>query len=421
MILEKYISKRLIVVIAVLSLVFAVVGLPMLVVSLVPKTAPINASITVEAGTETVSCDLFKKEADKDTDIKLLTDLSKIDLCKTGCYDIQLSCDDDTYTSVLTIVDTTPPTATPVDNEIYNDQTLDVNAFVTDIKDFSEVSAEFVTVPDFTKVGEQTVEIKLTDTSGNNTVVSAKLSVIKDTVAPVFGKMRDISVRIGETISYKKGVTVTDDRDESVSFSVDKSKVNLQKEGTYTITYTASDKEGNTATATRTVKVLPKLVITQELVDGMAKDILKKIITDGMTQHQKIKTIYDYVRKNMTYVSSPETDIPNAAYVGFTKKRGDCFNYLAMTKLLLDHAGIENKRIERYGGASTHYWLLVNIGTGWYHYDTTPQSIESPYKCFMKTNAEVWAYAKSRKDGRADYYNFKEDLYPEIATAKYTY
>lgn len=421
MIVEKYISKRFIIIIAIVALLFAVVALPMLVISLVPKTAPVNAAITVEAGTKNLSCELFKKETDNDIDIKLLTDVSKIDLCKTGCYDIELSCDKDIYTSVLTIVDTTPPTATMVDKEIYNDETIDVNAFIADIKDFSKVTAEFVAVPDFTKVGEQTVEILLTDAAGNKAVVTAKLMVKKDTVAPVFGKMNTITVRLGNTVSYRNGVSVTDNRDEKVSFQVDNSKVNLQKEGTYTITYTATDKAGNTATATRTVKVLPKLVIDQELVDGMAKDVLKKIIKSGMTQHQKIEAIYNYVRNNMTYVSSPEKDIPNAAYVAFTKKRGDCFNYLAMTKLLLDHAGIQNMRIDRFGGSSTHYWLLVNVGTGWYHFDTTPQSWQSPFRCFMKTNQEVWDYAKSRKDGRADYYNFKEDLYPQIATEKYKY
>lgn len=413
----KHIPRRITMLIAIIFLMLATVGVTVFIMSLFPKASPVNANVTVEAGMQEISETLFQKDAEKE--ITLLTDMSKIDLSKPGCYDIEFSCDKDTFTSVLTVVDTTPPTATSVDKKIYNDETLNAEAFVTDILDISEVTVSYVETPNFTKLGQQTVNVMLEDSFGNQTKISANLTVIEDTVAPKFAKMSDLSVRIGETLSYKKGVTVTDNRDESVSFKVDSSKVNPSKEGTYSVTYTATDKAGNTATATRIVKILPKLVINQELVDGMAKDILKKIIKNGMTQHQKIETIYNYVRNNMTYVSSPEKDIPNAAYVAFTKKRGDCYNYLAMTKLLLDNAGIENKRVDRYGGSSTHYWLIVNIGTGWYHYDTTPQSWQSPYRCFMKTNKEIWDYAKSRKDGRSDYYNFNQSLYPEIATTPY--
>ena len=91
-----------------------------------------------------------------------------------------------------------------------------------------------------------------------------------------------------------------------------------------------------------------------------------------------------------------------------------------MVKYMLDECGIENMLVERYGGKTTHYWHLVNVGTGWYHYDTTPQSLEDPFRCFMKTDEQVWAYAKSRHDGRSDYYNFDTSKYPERATEKYT-
>ena len=87
--------------------------------------------------------------------------------------------------------------------------------------------------------------------------------------------------------------------------------------------------------------------------------------------------------------------------------------------MLLDRCGIENLPVERYKAKSSHYWLLVNIGTGWYHYDPSPQSLDDPFRCFMKTDAQVKAYSQNRSDGRNDYYKFDESKYPDRTTEKY--
>ena len=99
--------------------------------------------------------------------------------------------------------------------------------------------------------------------------------------------------------------------------------------------------------------------------------------------------------------------------------RGDCYNYFALTKVMLDLSGIDNIPVERYKGKTTHFWLLVNIGTGWYHFDTSPQSGENAFRCFMKTDAQVTKYAKNRTDGRKDYYRIDKTKYPALATEKY--
>jgi len=214
-------------------------------------------------------------------------------------------------------------------------------------------------------------------------------------------------------------VTATDDRDGQLQFSVDSSRVNLEQEGIYRIIYEASDSSGNTTKVERAIQVSASLVINQELVEEKAREILDKIIREDMNDHEKIKQIYNYVRKNVAYSSSSEKDILSAAYKAMVKRKGDCYNYFAMAKVLLDLCGIDNLPIERYKAKSSHYWLLVNVGTGWYHYDPSPQSAEDPFRCFMKTDKQVKAYAKSRVDGRSDYYKFNEELYPERATETY--
>lgn len=394
-------------------------GIVVYIIFFMPRKSPVYESVRVEVGSQSVSVDQFKIEAEKS--VELLTDIKKIDLTKVADHKIGFKYHRQIFYSVLSVVDTTPPTATAVSKEIYNDETLTPSDFVTEIKDYSEVKTEFATSPDFTKVGEHTVEIKLTDKYGNKAVIPAKLVVKKDVTPPEIKGMSNITIRVGQTASYKKGVTATDDRDGELEYTVDSSKVDLQKEGEYTVTYTATDKSGNVTTAQRKLTVLPKLVINRALVDSMAKDVLKKIITPNMNSHQKVKAVFNWVRSNMVYTSSKENDIPNAAYVAFEKKRGDCFNYYAVTTVLLDNCGIENMKVERYGGKTSHYWLLVNAGTGWYHYDTTPQNNSGSFRCFMKTDQEVWDYAKSRSDKRTDYYNFDTSKYPARATEKYPY
>ena len=406
-------NKKLIIA---LVLAGAVLAAALVICAVVFAPPPVVESVTMEAGSEQIPLMQFPKE---DKIVTLVTDVSGIDLKQPGEYTLEFAYKRKIFFSTLRIVDTTPPTGTPVEHTIYNDQTLTVEDFVTDIQDLTPVSVSFAQTPDFTKVGDQTVQVKLTDTSGNVGIVEAKLTVIADTTFPEFSPMEELVVNIGQTVSYRKGITATDDRDGPLSFTIDSSGVNLEKEGVYVIKYQATDSSGNTTTVERKLTVSAALVVNQELVEEKAKEVLSRIITQDMSDHDKIYAIFYYVRRNVTYSNAANKDILTAAYQAMVKRKGDCYNYFALAKVLLDQCGIDNLPVERYKGKSSHYWLLVNIGTGWYHYDPSPQSDEDPFRCFMKTDAQVKAYARSRSDGRSDYYKFDESKYPARATEKY--
>ena len=378
--------------------------------------SPVHETLSVELGSDSVEVSQFYKEGKT---ARLLSDLSSIDLGAPGTYELSFGYRNRVYKSVLSVVDTVAPTAKPVEQTIYNDQTLEPSDFVTDIFDLTEVSVTFGKTPDFTKAGQQTVTILLTDTSGNRATVEVPLTVLVDESFPEFSPMEDLTVNIGQTVSYRKNITVTDDRDGQISYTIDSSGVNLQEAGTYTIIYTATDSGGNTTTVERKIHVSATLTINQELVDEKVQEVLSQIVTEDMDAHKKVKAIYNYVRNHIAYAPSKDDDVLTGAYNAIVKKKGDCFNYFALAKVLLDACGIENMRIDRYQGTSSHVWLLVNAGTGWYHYDVSPQSMEDPFRCFMKTDAQVKAYAEGRSDGRSDYYQFDESLYPDRATTNY--
>uniref|UniRef100_UPI0035628B87 DUF5011 domain-containing protein n=1 Tax=Sulfurovum sp. TaxID=1969726 RepID=UPI0035628B87 len=76
-----------------------------------------------------------------------------------------------------------------------------------------------------------------------------------DTIPPVITIIGNNPATVIQNTTYTDaGATATDDRDGSVAVTTTGS-VNTSTVGTYTITYTAKDAAGNTATATRTVNV----------------------------------------------------------------------------------------------------------------------------------------------------------------------
>jgi hypothetical protein len=109
-------------------------------------------------------------------------------------------------------------------------------------------------------VGIYPVTLLVNDKAQNPGRLLIKVQVVDgivDKTPPVItlkGKNPD-TVSVSATVTYKdSGATVTDNIDKNLTAFV-KGSVDRTKEGTYTLTYTASDAAGNADTATRTVVV----------------------------------------------------------------------------------------------------------------------------------------------------------------------
>ena len=257
----------------------------LVICAMVFAPAPVHSCVTIEVYSQSIPLDSFIKEGKT---VTVVTDTSGINLQETGEHMLEFLYKGKHYTGTLKIVDSTPPKGTPVAHTIYNDETLTPEDFVTNIQDATETVASFRETPDFTKVGEQTVTVLLTDSFQNVGTVEAKLTVIADTTLPEFSPMEDLTVNIGQTVSYRKNITVTDDRDGELTFTVDASKVNLEEAGTYCIVYEAVDSSGNIARVERTIIVSAELVVNQELVEEKGIDLLCK---NGEFSEKKAKEI----------------------------------------------------------------------------------------------------------------------------------
>lgn len=323
------------------------------------------------------------------------------------------------FDSILHVEDTISPVGQPVNHEIkLHDNPLAATDFVTDISDVTNVNIEFLDEPDFTYVGTQDVNVIITDTTGNSSEITSQLTIITDTECPVIYNVCDLEAYIGDPISYMNGVYAEDNWDEDIEVNVDNSCVNLTEEGEYQVIYTAVDEYGNVTTETciLTLKIKPEGFEQMDEMETLAQDVLSTIITDDMTDMEKAFKIFGWVRSNIYYASdSDKTSYIREAIRGFTTHMGDCFTYFAVSKALLDEAGIENiDMIKSDTTYSSHYWNLINVGFGWYHFDTTAFEDTDNHR-FMLTDAELDASTHWNS------HVFDESLYPERETESCQY
>ncbi len=372
-----------------------------------------------EAGTAVMTSDLLRYSSDQEKNqgaVALQTSIP-------GYYPVEISLPPLTYQVTIHVQDTTPPMAEVKPVSLKYGDTCRPEDFVGPITDASPVTVSFIVEPDFAISGEQQVRLLLTDSAGNETELTAPLTVGEqlpfDEDAPVVGT-EDIYVTQGGTVSYKKVIRAYDnvDSEDELTLEVDNSQVNLNEVGDYPYTVTVTDRNGNSASAGAVVHVLEadSQVADIDAVNALADEVLSEILTDGMTPKEQLRAIYDWVQNSTHYEGeAEENDAALAAYIGFTEHKGNCFTYASQAQFLLTRAGIDNLIVvkvvpEGRTDISTHRWNLVNIGEGWYHYDCTPRKDRRDF--FYLTDAELMEYSDSHEGYGTHVYD--PSLYPHI-------
>lgn len=265
----------------------------------------------------------------------------------------------------------------------------------------------------------------------------------KDSKAPVIALAEGtdaIFVYVGENVSWKSAVTVTDNSG-TYYLSVDNSKVNLDAEGIYSVTYTATDGSGNATTLTVKVVVNKKMYSYDTLMGTISTLSANIGITSSMNKEQQVRKVYEYVNDatNIEYLKTGsnipnidrdnwETDWVEEAVRTLAKHGGDCYSYYSVAKAFFEYLGIEHVGIQRDNTnipakEGTHFWLMVNIGTAsnakWYYFDATRLagtfSDGTSNGCLM-TLKKIQSYSPSGSLGY-DFYEFDPTKYPTASTA----
>ena len=125
------------------------------------------------------------------------------------------------------------------------------------------------------------------------------------------------------------------------------------------------------------VEISPIKTYNQEeisFINTKVDSIMKSIITDNMSDREKIKAFHDYVINNtkydVEYVESKLTDINNPSHTAIGPLlygKALCGGYTDLMAIFLNKIGIPNYKIS----GEDHVWNLVYLDGKWLHLDLT--------------------------------------------------
>ncbi|MCQ2483331.1 MAG: DUF5011 domain-containing protein [Clostridia bacterium] len=351
------------------------------------------------------------------------TDLPILDsdsLNHIGVYRTYVDIDGLTYVVFFNVFDSTAPDIVgAADLKLFIGDKPEPQDFITSVSDSTDTDLFFEGEinTDTPTADEELREITVvaSDEYGNTTSIPCRYSVQVDEEPPLIMGVSNLTTVVGEPFSFKRGITVTDNHDTDLEVSVNSDEVDLNTLGTYTLYYTATDSSGNTSTRScdlTVVESMPKEVTEEEVLE-LAQEVLDSILTDDMTELDKVTAIYWYVYDNVHYNEGfdPSSWL-NAAYKGLTTGMGDCYVSASTAQALFTAAGIPNMMISKiYNGYSHHFWNLVDIGEGWHHFDATRRMHDQVSHFIYYTDEDMMAYSSIHYGS----HNYDPELYPEIA------
>ena len=316
-----------------------------------------------------------------------------------GTFAVSLQVSGAAEIALVEVVDTTPPVLTAGAVQGYLFHPLEAEQLCT-VSDVSPVTVRCTTEVDWTKRETQRVGLLAVDAAGNEARAEAMLTLIEDVEPPVLYGVKTRYFYVDDAVSYLEGVAAIDAADGEVPVRVDTSGVQPNRAGQYAVTYSAEDSAGNAVSA-RALVVFRKAKVSAQQLEKYTKRIMERITTEDMSLADKVFAIYDYCYNNVRYAArSDKGDWRSEALRAIKKGRGDCFTSNSLARALLELTDAEVVSVQRKSFNTNHYWLFVNVGTGWYHFDAT-NSREHGYKCRMWTDAQCsimrgfWVYEKS--------------------------
>ena len=311
---------------------------------------------------------ISKLVADPETDAERIPaeELQKVDITKLGEYEFSVDYEGSKFVCRVNVIDTIAPTLKLKNISVYNDDTRAFKAedFIASMTDNSgEAKAAMLSTLTFSGTGTQNVTISATDPSGNTTEATATYTRKRDTEAPKLNGLTDLTVKKKAKVDYRKGVTVTDNNDKNVTYSVDSSKVNLTKPGTYFAVYSATDKAGNKVVKNRRIEVMHDAEDTKALVAEMAKKC-----------GSSVDSVRSFVLNEIRYRTYDGGSDP--VWYGFTSFNGNCIVHAKCYQALLNAKGYKTMLI--WTTDKSHYWVLVYTKGRWWHTDATPGVKHTP-------------------------------------------
>jgi len=335
----------------------------------------INEQVTLELGTQLTKGDILMN-LEKDEAFLAQEDIDEINASGVGEYTIIANTPEATVECTVTVQDTLGPELKLREVGLYPGNPVQAEDFVESCVDASgKVELRLVTKVDTQTVGRQTVTIEAEDENGNIATGETALIITTDMDKPELSGLTELSVEKHSKPDFLAGVTAMDEVDGECPVTIDETKVDMTKAGTYYLAYTASDKSGNEVTGKRKITVEHDEEDTAILVEELAARL--------ENDPEKLR---DYVRGNIGYTHSWGGDDP--VWHGLKTRGGNCYVHALCLDSLLKYYGYETQLI--WVKDKSHYWLLINLeGIGWRHIDPTPSELHGRYS-LMTDQQRYW-------------------------------
>ncbi len=142
-------------------------------------------------------------------------------------------------------------------------------------------------------------------------------------------------------------------------------------------------------------------------LDNRINYILKMLITDNMTNHEKIKKVHDYLANNIRYNYGTKSD---SAYGALVYGSAICSGYADAFSLFMDKLNIPNYKVV----SNTHVWNVVYINNMWMHIDLTydDQSNDYNINTFNYNYYLINTYNLIKKNSKE--HELNKDVYKEL-------
>lgn len=378
----------------------------------------IRSKVTKELGSqhELNATDILYEE-DSDIEVEIITSIEELQAMGLGEHEVKIKVDGEDAILILEIVDTIAPEAILKESPVlYIGYEVTAESLIADYKDQSKVKLSFKDgkAPELKEPGNYKTTIVLTDEAGNTTEVEVAFEAKKDDEAPSIIGAMDLTIGLNQNLKSKLNVAVDDNVDKNPKLTIDDSKVNLKKEGSYPLTLIAKDKVGNETKKTITVKVSSEIKEKkiQKLGDkktnsvnvytplgdtgnvalnNAADRILSNIINDSMSNSQKSSSIYAFLRTIRYRKGSVTNGYATDALNTISSRTGNCFGMMHTAQALYTRAGIPNRpKIQK---DRKHSWLQVNLGSGW-------SNVDISYGRYLYSDAALQNYFN--RIGRSD-------------------
>lgn len=217
------------------------------------------------------------------------------------------------YLSMLMPQDVVPPEA--VLTVLYTEpgEEKEPMDFVERVFDLTKVSASYVSVPDFSRPGRQSVDLLLTDSAGNKKQFEAELRV-----RPV---RYELAVEAGSKMP-DVGAFLLDGAETEARFETDMGDIDMSRIGEHDITVRADG-----------TAYMAKMRIVDTLVPWLTLKNLSTYTTDQVDAEDFIDSAIDSTALSFSYVKAPDYSVPGEQEI-VVRAVDEGGNYIDGTALL---------------------------------------------------------------------------------------